>query len=431
MNLSQYPTETIITFSTVPLKFGNGASDEVGFEVKKLGAKRVLICTEKKLRATGQPDRILRLIEQEGIDGEIYDHLQVEPTDKSIAVAIKELRGKDFDLFVAIGGGSVMDSAKAINLLMSYPAPIMDYINQPIGKALPVPGPLKPSIAIPTTAGTGSETTPVAVVDILDLHVKTGISHPHLKPTLTLIDPLLTVTMSPGVTSTTGMDALTHALESYTSMPYDKRKKPDHPDKRVAYIGSNLITDMFCEKAIEYVGKYLRRAVANPYDLEARWHMMAASTFAGIGFGNSGVHIPHAMGYPIAGRVRDYRPSGYDTEKAMVPHGQAVTITAPAAVQFTAPIWPEKHAYAAQLLGRTLPNEVSVMTEAMALSEEIICLMKDIGFPNGLKGLGYTEADVPQIVEGTLKQQRLLSGCPRPIGEAELTHIAKASMQYW
>jgi alcohol dehydrogenase class IV len=314
--------------------------------------------------------------------------------------------------------------------LITYPAPILEYVNKPIGNARPVPGPLKPTLVLPTTSGSGSEATPASVLDILDLKVKTGISHPHLRPTMALIDPLLTVSTSPEITASTGMDVLTHALESYTSMPYDKRKRPDHPSQRAVYIGSNIISDIFCIKAIEIVGKYLRRAVADPYDLEARWHMMLGSTLAGIGFGNSGVHIPHSMAYPIGGMVRDYRPAGYNVEEDMVPHGQAVTITAPAAFKFTAPVWPEKHAHAAELLGLNAGG-MSVMEAAMALSDEIIQLMKDIGFPNGLSELGCTEADIPQIVDGTLKQQRLLVGCPRRVGEKELTQIAKESMKYW
>jgi alcohol dehydrogenase class IV len=431
MNLSEYPTETIITFSSVPLKLGHGASDEIGYEAKKLSARRVLICTDKYFRTTGHPDRAKKIIENEGIAAEIFDAIQIEPTDKSLEKAVEELNGEAFDLYVAIGGGSVIDSTKAINLLISYPAPVMDYINKPIGRGLPAPGQLKPMIAIPTTAGTGSETTPVAVLDMVDLHVKSGISHPYLRPTKALIDPLLTITMSPGVTASTGMDVLMHALEGYTTMPYDMRKKPDQPDHRVAYIGSSMITDIFCEKAIAYVGTYLRRAVANPHDLEARWHMMAASTLAGIGFGNSGVHIPHAMGYPIAGGVRNYRPLGYPVEKAMAPHGQAVAITAPAAFRFTASIWPEKHAYASRLLGFNETGNLSSMNSAMALSDQIIRLMKDIGFPNGLTEFGYTRQDIPNLVEGTLKQQRLLSGCPRQVGEKELTQIVEASMMYW
>ena len=430
MQVPGYPAETILTFTTVPLKLGFGAADEVGYEAKRLEAKRALICTDKNLRATGHPDRIQKIIEKEGIDAEIYDDIHVEPTDKSIDKVANDLKGNEFDLFVALGGGSTIDTTKAVSLLITYPAPVMEYVNKPIGHAKPVPGPLKPLLVLPTTSGTGSETTSVSVLDILDMKVKTGIAHPLLRPTMALLDPLLTVSMSPQITASTGMDVLTHALESYTNLPFDKRKKPDHPGERAAYIGSNLLCDIFCVKAIEIVGKYLRRAVADPYDLEARWHMMMGSTLAGIGFGNAGVHIPHSMAYPIGGMVRDYRPTGYQVDEVMVPHGQAVSITAPAAFRFTAPVWPEKHAYSAQLLGLN-DKGLSVKEAAMALSHEIIELMKDIGFPNGLSEMGFTEADIPQMVEGTLKQQRLLVGCPRQVGEKELTQIARESMKYW
>ena len=431
MQASEYPTETIIAYSTVPLKFGFAAADEVGYEARRLGAKKVLICTDKNIRAAGHADRIQKTIQKEGLGVDIYDDIHIEPTDKSFDKGANDLKGSEFDLYVAVGGGSTIDTTKAINLLITYPAPVLEYINKPIGQARPVPGPLKPTLVLPTTAGTGSETTPAAVLDILEMKVKSGISHPYLKPTMALIDPLLTVSMPPEVTASTGMDVLTHALESYTSMPYDQRKRPDHPSQRAAYMGSNIISDIFCIKAIALVGQYLRRAVANPHDLEARWHMMAASTLAGIGFGNSGVHIPHSMAYPIGGMVRDYNPPGYRVGEAMIPHGQAVTVTAPAAFRFTAPIWAEKHAHAAALMGANAAPNMSVMQAAMALSDEIIQLMKDIGFPKGLSALGFSEVDIPQIVAGTLKQQRLLVGCPRKVGEKELTRIAMASMTLW
>jgi len=431
MKVSEIPNEMVIAFSTVPLKLGLGASEEVGYEAKRLGARRALICTDKYLRATGHPDSIRQTIEKEGIGVEIYDEVSIEPTDESFDHAVESLKGNAFDLYIAVGGGSTIDTTKAVNLLITHPAPIMEYVNQPIGNGRPVPGPVKPMIALPTTSGTGSETTPVAVLDISSMKLKTGISNAQLMPTMAILDPLLTVSVPPEVTASTGMDALTHALESYTSMPYDKRERPGDPSRRVAYIGSNIITDLFCEKAIDLVGTYLRRAVADPYDLEARWHMMAGAILAGIGFGNSGVHVPHAMGYPIAGGIRDYRPKGYPVDKAMVPHGQAVTVTAPAALRFTASIWPEKHAYAAELLGVDTSGCRSDGEAALALSDGIVQLMKDIGFPNGLSDMGYTESDVPQLVEGTLKQQRLLVGCPRGVGEKELTRIAMGAMMYW
>jgi len=430
MHFSEYPTETLITYSTVPLKFGFAAADETGYEAKRLGAKKALICTDKNLRAIGHPEKIKKILEKEGIDVDIYDDIHVEPTDKSFEKAAADVRGNKFDLYVAVGGGSTLDTTKAINLLVNYPAPILDYINKPIGNARPIPGPLKPALFLPTTAGTASESTPSAIMDILDLQVKSGISHPNMKPTMALVDPLLTISMTPEITASTGMDVLTHALESYTNLPYDKRKKPDHPSLRQPYIGSNIISDIFCVKAIELVGKYLRRAVADPYDLEARWHMMASSTIAGMGFSNAGVHIPHSMSYPIAGMIRDYRPDGYHVDEPMIPHGQTAAVTAPAAFKLTAPIWPEKHAHAAKLLGLN-SRGMSVREAALALSDQIIKLMKDIGFPNGLNELGYIDADIPQIVEGTLKQERLMVGCPLVTGEKKLTQIAKESMEIW
>ncbi|MFQ5483939.1 MAG: hydroxyacid-oxoacid transhydrogenase [Desulfobacterales bacterium] len=431
MQVPEFPTETIIAYSTVPLKFGFGAADETGYEAKRLDARKVLICTDRNIRDTGHPERIKKMIEKEGIAVEIYDDVQVEPTDDSFNKGAGDIEGSDYDLYVAIGGGSTIDTTKAINLLNTYPASILEYVNKPIGNARTVPGPLKPLLVLPTTAGTGSESTPSAIMDILDLKVKSGISHPRLRPTMALIDPLLTVSMPPEVTASTGMDVLTHALESYTSMPYDQRLKPDHPAQRASYCGSNFISDIFCVKAIEFTGKYLRRAVANRYDLEARWHMMAGSTLAGIGFGNSGVHIPHSMAYPIGGMACDYLPAGYNIDEPIIPHGQAVSVTAPAAFRYTAPIWPEKHAHAAELLRPNITKGKSLIDAALAISGGILQLMKDIGFPNGLNQFGYSEADIPQLIDGTLKQQRLLIGSPLRVGERELSQIAKESMRLW
>ena len=286
------PTETIIPLSTTPTKFGYGATEELGFELARLGLKRVVVVTDPNIVETGLPSKVEKILADGGIEAERYYEVGIEPTDISFKKAIEFLKGKVFDGFVAIGGGSVIDTTKAMNLYGTYPADLLDYINAPIGKGKPVPGPLKPLIAIPTTAGTGSEATTVIVLDLLDLHVKTGISHFYIRPTLALIDPLNTLSLPPMVTAASGMDVLTHAIESYTAVPFNTRPKPDSPALRPPYIGSNLIADLWSFKAIELGGKYLRRAALSPCDLEARYHMMAASTFAGIGFGNAGVHVP-------------------------------------------------------------------------------------------------------------------------------------------
>ena len=203
---------------------------------------------------------------------------------------------------------------------------------------------------MPTTAGTGSETTAVAVTHVVAQHAKAGVSHRLLRPALGVVDPLNTLTVPPEVTAAAGADILTHAIESYTTRPYDARPK-HHPPDRPAYIGANPASDVWCEKAIEYVGRYLRRAVLNGMDLEARTHLALAANYAGIGFGNAGVHLPHAVAYPIAGLVRDYRPAGYPGGHPLVPHGMSVILTAPAAFRFTYPTAPERHLRAAELLG--------------------------------------------------------------------------------
>ena len=424
------PTETIIPLSTTPTKFGYGATEELGYELKRLGLKRAVIVSDPNLVATGLPAKVEKILADEGIDAEQYYEVSIEPTDVSFKRAIEFLKGKEFDGFVAIGGGSVIDTTKAMNLYGTYPADLLDYINPPIGKGKPVPGPLKPLVALPTTAGTGSEATTVIVLDLLDLHVKTGISHFYIRPALAIIDPLNTLSMPPMVTAASGMDVLTHAIESYTAVPFNTRPKPDSPAQRPPYIGSNLIADLWSHKAIELGGKYLRRAALSPCDLEARYYMMAASTFAGIGFGNAGVHVPHALGYPIAGMVKDYYPPDYKAAEPMVPHGISVTVTAPECFRFTAPAQYERHLQAAAALGCDIRG-VPPKEAGDCLAQALIDLMRDIGFPNGIGSLGYDEQDIPGLVEGAWKQQRLLTISPRKPTQEDLARIFKQSIVNW
>ncbi len=423
------PTETVFVMEASPIKFGLGATDEIAYDVRRLGLKRVLIVTDRHIGELGLPDRIRLLVEEEGIKADVYDGVEIEPTDRSMEEAAEYARQRELDGFIAVGGGSALDTCKAVNLLTTYPAPLLDYINQPVGKGRPVPGPLKPLIAVPTTAGTGSETTAVAVTHVLAHHVKAGVSHRLLRPALGIVDPLNTLTAPPEVTAAAGCDILTHAIESYTTRPYNARAK-HHPPDRPAYIGANPASDIWCEKAIEYVGKYLRRGVLSGLDLEARVHLALAANYAGVGFGNAGVHIPHALAYPIAGLVRDYVPSGYRTTHALVPHGISVVVTAPATFRFTYATSPERHLRAAELLGVHTAG-LSEREAREALPNALLALMRDVGAPNGLGELGYGERDIPALLEGTLKQPRLLSGAPRAVGSAEITGILRDSLRCW
>ncbi len=423
------PTETVFVMEMSPIKFGVGATDEIGYDARRLGLGRVLIVTDRHVAELGLPERIRGLLGEEGVKAEIFDGVEVEPTDRSMEEAAAVTRGTEVDGYIAVGGGSTIDTCKAINLLTRYPAPLLDYINKPVGRGVPVPGALRPLIAVPTTAGTGSETTAVAVTHVVDQNVKAGVSHRLLRPALGVVDPLNTLTVPPEVTAAAGADILTHALESYTTRPYNARPK-HHPPDRPAYIGANPASDVWCEKAIEYVGRYLRRAVLNGSDLDARVHLALAANYAGIGFGNAGVHIPHAIAYPIAGLVRDYVPAGYRTRHPLIPHGMSVILTAPSAFRFTYPTGPERHLRAAELMGYPVAG-LSEAERRQALPRALMALMRDVGIPSGLSAVGYGERDVAALIEGTLKQPRLLSGAPRIVGAPELDWILRDAMQYW
>ena len=420
--------ETIFTWGAPPLKFGAGAADEIGFELAQYGVGRVLVVTDPRVAELGIAHRIADTIRRYDIDVEVFDGVHVEPTDDSMAKAVGYATEQGpWDGFVAVGGGSSIDTAKAINLLTTHPGELMDYVNKPVGLGKAPPGALKPLIAVPTTAGTGSESTAMCVLDVLSMRVKTGLSHWRLRPTMAIVDPLLTMSLPPEVTASAGMDIVCHALESYTAKDYRTfpRKRPED---RVTYCGSNPVSDLWCEKSLALLARSFRTAVAHgDSDVDARLDMMMAATFAGMGFGNAGVHIPHANGYPIAGMVRDYRPAGYPDEP-MVPHGQSVSLTAPAAFRFTFPSAPERHLRAASLLG---PDVDAQADPADQLPAVLVGLMRDIGIPNGISAVGYTESDVPDLVPGTMKQQRLLATCPRPVGEEEIAAVLRESLVNW
>ncbi|OXM73044.1 iron-containing alcohol dehydrogenase [Amycolatopsis thermalba] len=425
--MTEYLNETVFTWGATPLKFGAGAVDEIGWDLAQMGAERVLIVTDPGVAATGVPQRVADAAKAGGLTVEVYDQVHVEPTDASIQAAVDFAKQSEWDGFIAVGGGSSIDTAKAINLMTTYPADLYDYVNKPIGQGKAPAGPLKPLVAVPTTAGTGSETTPVCIMDFLDLKVKSGISHPRLRPSMAVVDPLLTLSMPPEVTAASGMDVLCHALESYTAKPFDSFAR-HRPETRVAYCGSNPISDAWTEQALTLLARSFRKAVLNGGDLAARTDMMLAATFAGMGFGNAGVHIPHACAYPIAGRVKEYRPKNYPQDEAMVPHGESVSLTAPAAFRFTFPTSPDKHLRAARILDPHAPQQRDPVDQ---LPFVLSSLMRDIGTPNGIGGVGYDESDIPDLVDGTLKQERLLATAPRPVRGEDLEAIFAQSIENW
>jgi hydroxyacid-oxoacid transhydrogenase len=410
------------------VRFGAGVTREVGMDLADLGIRNALVITDSTIRGMRSFQTALESLDAEGIACTIYDRVRVEPNDESFLDAIAFAGRSDYGAIVAVGGGSTIDTAKAVNLYTCYPpADFLDYVNPPIGKGLPVPGPLKPLIAVPTTAGTGSETTGVSIFDLSRMRAKTGIASRRLKPTLGLLDPENTRTMPAQVAAATGLDVLSHAVESYTALPYSDRPSPDRPLLRPAYQGSNPISDVWSLQAMRMVARYLVRAVEDPTDDEARANMILASSYAGIGFGNAGVHLPHGMSYPVSGMVKGYFEAGYPGDHAMVPHGYSVVLNAPAVFRFTASANPQRHLEAAEALGANI-SSVLLDDAGKVLSDRITWFIERLKLPNGLRALGYTSSDIPALVEGTLPQHRVTKLSPRPPGAEELAGLFEEAL---
>jgi len=417
--------------ATSNIRYGNGTTRELGMDLADMDIKRVMVLTDPNLSKMSPVGTVLDSLTDQNVEYTLFDRVRVEPTDTSLKEAIEFAKAEKFDGFVAVGGGSAMDTAKVANLYSTYPPDdFLDYVNPPIGKGIPVPGNLKPLFAVPTTAGTGSETTGVAIFDFEEMHAKTGIAHRRLKPTLGIVDPENTRTMPPMLAASTGLDVLTHAIESYTAMPFDKRPRPERPLLRPAYQGSNPISDLWSLQAMRMLSGHLIKAVEDPSNDEARGVMMLAASFAGIGFGNAGVTVPHGMSYPVSGMVKEYVPEGYPQDHPIVPHGMAVVLNAPAAFRFTAPACPEKHLQAAEAIGADI-SQATLEDAGKILSDRVIEIMKRLNLPNGLSGIGFSREDIPKLVEGTLPQHRVIKLSPRPVEAEDLTKIFEDAMMYW
>lgn len=420
--------DTAFTVDASRVTFGRGALAEVGDRARGLGLRRVALITDAGLRALPWFEDVARSLAAAGIDCAVFDAVAIEPTDQSFDEAARFARDAKVDGYISLGGGSVIDTAKAANLYSTYPAPLRTYVNAPVGDAQPIPGPLAPHIACPTTSGTGSEVTGITIFDWLSLHAKTGIASPRLRPSEAIVDPRTTSTLPSTVVAASGMDVLCHALESYTARPFAKRPAPAAPSARPMSQGSNPWSDLGCREAIRLAAAFLSRAVADPSDDEAREQIMWAATLAGIAFGNAGVHAPHAMAYAVAGRVRDFAPPGYPTGP-IVPHGMAVAVNAPSVFRAFAPFCADRHLECATLLG--VDTRGAAFDDAgTLLASAVLALSRAIGIPTGLAGVGYTAADIDDLVAGTLPQQRLLANAPCDVDAECLRDLFAHALTY-
>lgn len=424
--------EGAFTVDASRVTFGRGAIDEVGDRMARLGPRRVGLFTDVRVRRLPLFETARASLARAGCDVVVFDEVTVEPTDASFRNAARFAAEAKLEGYVSLGGGSVIDTCKAANLYATHPAEFTAYVNAPVGEGRAIPGPLAPHVACPTTSGTGSEVTGIAIFDFVEKHAKTGIAGAFLRPSEALVDPDATDSLPSQVVAASGMDVLCHALESYTARPFDARAKSS-PSTRPMSQGRNPWSDIGCREALVLLGRHFERAVLDAADREAREGLMWAATLAGIAFGNAGVHVPHAMAYAVAGRVRDFRPEGYPSDAPMVPHGMAVVVNAPSVFRATAVTSPERHLEAAALLGADVRGAVAAdpAEAGEALAAHLAGMMRATSIPNGIGGVGYGEADLAALAEGTMLQQRLLQNAPKALTEPELVALFRGALRYW
>ena len=434
MSFSSYFThkaggDHIFSVEASKIKFGRGSLNEIGDDATALGMTRVAVFTDPKVAKLGPVSIVVESLKSKGMDTVVYDQVAVEPTDISFKQGSKFASEGKFDGFVSVGGGSVMDTCKASNLYSCYPADFLDYVNAPIGKAVPVPGKLKPHIACPTTFGTASECTGIAIFDLLEMEAKTGIVSPMIRADIGVLDPSVLASLPPLVRAANGFDVFSHACESITARPYTHRPAPESSQKRPLSQGANPYSDITCLEAINLIGRNIVQAVNDPRE-ENYGALMFAGMLAGIGFGNAGCHLPHGMSYAVAGLVKDYQPQGWPADHPMVPHGISVIVNSPAVFRKTGPACPERHWKAADAMGADLTDK-KMEDGGEILADQIISMMRDTGIPNGLSGVGYSMSDLDALTDRSFAQKRLIDNGPLPVARNELKELFHDAMSYW
>ncbi len=431
--------DTVFTVDNSKLKIGKGALKEVGYDVKQLNIKKLGLYTDPFISQQECFKQVKESLNKYNINFEIYDQILVEPTDESLKEAIDFTVKNNFDGFVTVGGGSVIDTTKAANLYSTYPDDLLAYVNAPLGQAKKIPGPLKPLIACTTTFGTASECTAISVFDYLPLKAKTGIMHPALRPVLGILDPTSLYSLPKNVVAANGFDVFSHACESYTARPYTRRPVPEEPNKRPATQGANPFGDVACLEAIRIMGRVLVDTVNGKGEAREKGldELMLAGTLAGIGFGNTGCHIPHGMSYAVSGLVKDYKLNGWPEKHPLIPHGLSVIVNSPAVFRNYAKYCPERHLNVVKAIGDTDPKilegDISLENAGDVLADKIVEMAQQTGLPNGLSALGYNEDDLDALTEATFPQKRLLDNSPKPepVTKEDLRKLFQESLTMW
>jgi alcohol dehydrogenase class IV len=373
---------------------------------ERLGVRRAFVVTDTILVKAGLLAQTTEALPA-GVTVEAFDRVTPEPGVELVRECIAAARAFNPDAIIGLGGGSNMDTAKLVAMILAHGGDPLDYTGD-----CRVPGPVKPLICVPTTAGTGSEVSAAAVFTDTANHIKVSCLSPFLRPAFAIVDPLFTVTCPPKVTADSGIDALTHAIEAFCAVDNDAFPLPS--GEKSVYQGKNPMADAMAREAITLVGQYLRRAVKDGNDLEARDGMALAATLGGLAFSNAGVALVHAMEYPVGGAVH-------------VSHGAGNGLLLPFVMRFNKEKRIKEFAQIALLLGVEWDNNVDSALATLAVAE-VEDLRKDIGIPTRLRDIGVKEEMLPGFAAKAFAIKRLMRVNPRmPQNEGEILEIYKAA----
>ncbi len=429
--------ETVWNVRMPEIRVGAHAVEELGHQLRSLGAEagdRVLVVTDGTLVSLGHADRVTDAIEDAGFGVDVYDGCTREPSIGDVEECLAFVREAEsgderggaggsggYDFYVGLGGGSCMDTAKATRAVAANGGSPLDYVAEPTGagEELTEAGP--PLVLLPTTAGTGSEVSPVAILSVEEQETKEGISDDKVRADAAVLDPTLTTTLPPDLTARTAMDALGHAMEGYTTHAFDDLLRPTDPADRPVYAGRTGFTELFSERAIELLSGNVRAAVNNGDDLEARTAMLKGALYGAIAGLTAGASLCHAMAYPVGNR--------YHTD-----HGETIAVLTPAStLGYNVASDPEQFAALADMLGANTDG-LGTREAADQAREAFVRLQQDLGvLPGGLHELaGVTEDDIGWLAEQTVDtQQRLLRCNPRPVTVEDVAASFRDALHNW
>lgn len=408
-----FDPETVWTFDAADrVSFGVGAAEELGDELDVFEAESVLFVSDAGVVDAGVVSHLTEQLRAD-VDYEVYGEVEPEPGIDVFRDVLEYARDVGPDVVVGVGGGSAMDAAKTTGALIEADQGPLSYVAPPIGDGKAVPTSGRPTVCVPTTAGTGAETSPVTVISLHEQDTKVGISSRYQYPDLALLDPTLTVSLPPTQTASSGMDALSQAIEAYTVRRFDQKPRAPSPGERPEYGGRTPLTDSFALQAIELLSENIRGAVGNGEDLNARSGMLLGSFLAGLAYTNAGVTVNHAMAMAIGGKLHS-------------PHGATVAALLPASLEYNAAGLPERHERLAERLGARLSGGERSAGERAAAA--VSRLTSDLGLPDGLSSFGATPADVTPFAERTMQFGRLTSGNPHNLSLADVETMIERSL---